>query len=717
MRKEMWGKLVVGLLLCSGLVCYGWLGSVTLAGAATTWKVCQEGWCDYTSIKTAIEAPTTVDGDTVLVSGGTYVERINFGGKAITVQSVNGAASTIIDGNANGSVVTFENSEVASSVLDGFTITNGSGNNEEGVKRGGGIYCVNSSSPTIANCTIRSNNANNGGGIWCSSSPTITNCTISANTGYSGGGGIYCYDSSPTITNCDININNGAGIFCDWHSSPTITDCTITGNKRSGIYCNYSSPEINNCTISNNDAGFGGGIYCYGSSPSIINCTISGNTSRILGGGGILCWDNSSPEITNCTISSNYNYGYAGGGIFCEYSSSPSITDCIIRNNYSGWLGGGIYCGMSSSPTIDNCQISNNTSRNGAGIACKDASSPSITNCTISSNRAYFLAGGIGCYESSPIISGCRIDNNRALYGGGVGLGSSSSKIINCTITGNTASMYASGIGSYDSSPTIINCTIGDNATDDSGGGMGSYSSEGNGFFPTVVNSILWGDTNGGSPREVYLYDANSSIAITYSDVQGGDPGNPGSPWLGLGNIDADPQFVGGNNYHLTADSPCIDRGRDGGDIPIDDIDGDVRPWDMPAPNNPTAYDMGSDEYVGESAEPIVTISTDQPSYATGDTMEVTLEIIAGSAPTTADLYIRLKLPNGAYRYYPNMSSSPKPVKHSWTVTDFGPAVFFSYTFGGGAPSGGYTWQTALTEPGTSTLIGELSTASFTFSP
>ncbi len=29
MRKEMWGKLVVGLLVCSGLLCYGGFESVT----------------------------------------------------------------------------------------------------------------------------------------------------------------------------------------------------------------------------------------------------------------------------------------------------------------------------------------------------------------------------------------------------------------------------------------------------------------------------------------------------------------------------------------------------------------------------------------------------------------------------------------------------------------------------------------------------------------
>jgi hypothetical protein len=80
----------------------------------------------YTLIQAGINA--AVDGDTVLVHDGTYFENITFSGKAITVKSVNGAASTIIDANASGSVVTFSSGEGSGSVLDGFTILNGNGN-------------------------------------------------------------------------------------------------------------------------------------------------------------------------------------------------------------------------------------------------------------------------------------------------------------------------------------------------------------------------------------------------------------------------------------------------------------------------------------------------------------------------------------------------------------------------------------------------------------
>ncbi len=52
---------------------------------------------DYANIQDAINA--AVDGDTVLVAPGTYHERVNFLGKAITVTSEQGPDVTIIDGD------------------------------------------------------------------------------------------------------------------------------------------------------------------------------------------------------------------------------------------------------------------------------------------------------------------------------------------------------------------------------------------------------------------------------------------------------------------------------------------------------------------------------------------------------------------------------------------------------------------------------------------
>ena len=89
----------------------------------------------YPSIQQAINL--ALSGDTIIVAPGRYFENINFLGKAITVRSSdpndpNIVAATIIDGNRPAdvnfaSVVTFKNGETSNSVLEGFTITGGTG--------------------------------------------------------------------------------------------------------------------------------------------------------------------------------------------------------------------------------------------------------------------------------------------------------------------------------------------------------------------------------------------------------------------------------------------------------------------------------------------------------------------------------------------------------------------------------------------------------------
>ncbi|MFC1890089.1 MopE-related protein, partial [Thermodesulfobacteriota bacterium] len=332
-----------------------------------------------------------VDGDLVLVAPGTYMENIDFLGKAIVIRSdVDGEplsediapATTIIDGNQSGSVVTFDGGETEDTVINGFTISNGDDYD------GGGIYCS-SSSPTITDCTISGNSVSErGGGISCfNSSPTITNCTISGNSVSERGGGISCLSSSPMITNCTISSNTandyGGGIYCAASSSPVITNCTISGNSVSGygggIYCHGDGePTITNRTIMDNKT-VGGRIYYHrDSEPTIENCTISDNTASY--GGGISC-SRSSPTIRNCAIM--YNTATLGGGIYCYSCFSwppPAIMNCTISGNIASAEGGGIYC-TRSPLTITNCTISGNTADDdGGGISSEYESYPTITN-------------------------------------------------------------------------------------------------------------------------------------------------------------------------------------------------------------------------------------------------------------------------------------------------------------------------------------------------
>jgi parallel beta-helix repeat protein len=288
---------------------------------------------DFSTIQSAIDG--SADGDTVWVRSGTYLDSIDFSGKAIAVRSLNGPDVTIIDGDGVDfdTMVRFSSGEDENAILNGFTITNG---NDSGIK------CI-MSSPRIADCIISGNSAKSGGGIYCEfSSPMIANCTISGNSCTGLGGGIYCYLSSPMITNCTMSGNSaksGGGIYCGGYSSPSITNCTISGNSATtaiggGLLFAESSPTISNCTISGNSAkGDGGGICCWSSSPMITNCTMSANSGDY--GGGI-CSNLSSLSITNCTINGNSAAASnKGGGVFC-WRSSLTVVNSILWGDTAG---------------------------------------------------------------------------------------------------------------------------------------------------------------------------------------------------------------------------------------------------------------------------------------------------------------------------------------------------------------------------------------------
>ena len=354
---------------------------------------------------------------------------------------------------------------------------------------------------------------------------------------------------------------------------PTVT--TIDGGQFAGVVV-FNKGEgpgtvIEGFTITNGNALYGGGIDCLSSSPTITDCTISGNTASNDGGGGILCHGSSSPTITNCTISENTAASNNGGGINCWSSSSPTITNCTISGNTADLQGGGIYCGAFSSPTITDCTISGNTAEEGGGVYCHK-SSPTITNGTISGNTANQDGGGIYCWSSSPTFTDSTFSGNSASdYGGGIYCENSSSPTItDCTISGNTTASYDGG-GIYckdSSSPTITNNTISGNSANSQGGGIYCLSSSPTITFTTITGNTasndgggIWCQSCSSAITNTILWDNNpneisgGSPTVTYSCVKGG--------WSGIGNINADPQFVdpAGGGFSLMPTSPCIDAG------------------------------------------------------------------------------------------------------------------------------------------------------------
>jgi len=185
---------------------------------------------DQPTIQDGIDA--AANGDTVLVAPGTYVENIDFIGKAITVKSEQGAIATTIDGNQAGAVV------VCSSVLNGFTITNGLGEHYGGMRVD---MADDGSSPIIMNNIITNNEASCcSGGIRCGGNLTskaiIINNIICNNSVGHAGGGIRCLNTAePTIVNNVIYGNTagnqGGGIESRKDTHPHIYNTVFWGNQ------------------------------------------------------------------------------------------------------------------------------------------------------------------------------------------------------------------------------------------------------------------------------------------------------------------------------------------------------------------------------------------------------------------------------------------------------------------------------------------------------
>jgi predicted outer membrane repeat protein len=299
---------------------------------------------DYPTIQEAIDAAMT--GDTVLVAPGTYAENIDFLGKDITVKSSEGAESTIIDGMESGSVVTFDDGETSQAALEGFTITNGSAD------KGGGICCLNGSSPFISSNIIKKNRlgeySKGGAGIYCGhSSPIIKNNKFIKNTrsyiGHGSGGGIYCDNADTIIENNYFNNNEagsaGGGIY-GTDSNLIIANNFFQSNKvdhesGGGIFCrDYSGPNdeaviVNNIFWKNSCFESGGAICCTWNG-LIYNNTIFENTANR--GGGISC---AGSKVINNTIINNSAWLDGGGGISCFWNTD--IRNTILRDNSAEW--------------------------------------------------------------------------------------------------------------------------------------------------------------------------------------------------------------------------------------------------------------------------------------------------------------------------------------------------------------------------------------------
>lgn len=540
---------------------------------------------DYSTIQQGINNAN--DGDTVLVQDGTYIENINFNGKNITVssyylitQDTSYISQTIIDGDQDGSVVTFESGEDSTAIICGFTLRNGYSDG------GGGIACT-YSSPIIDHVTVEDCQAYQGGGIWLYlSDPVLCNSQIINNWASGGywkpwGGGIYCDNSNPLIEDVLIKNNSaawwqpqviegiGGGIFCDYDSGPILKNVDIINNYAEegpgGISCpgiNITFDSINRCNIYyniNGDIGVSPDVSVFIDTFSVLTPTpfyggachpdfnINVGLIELIDADLFVSpeGDNSNSGLTIEDPLKTIEYARSILLYNCETYHILFLLEGIYSKNTNGesfpvYVSSGL-----SLINISDTIITFNANNNDSKVLSLSGDTVSLSGFTITGGAE----GGMYCHGSVVNLSNLNITENgsSALAEGGIFVRSDKLYMDNLTLNQNTSSLMGGGGRIGAETAYLQNLIISNNTAYGPGGGI--YLSCDN---ATLVNCLI-NNNIAISPGQYRpeiggggIYSKNSSFNIINTTISNNAGGFSG------------PMGGGGGIYHDGFDSKII---------------------------------------------------------------------------------------------------------------------------------------------------------------
>ncbi len=503
-----------------------------------------------------------------------------------------------------------------------------------------------------------------------------------------------------------LDAEQNSRVIFGYKDTTTLSDITVTGGKTEerqsdpfhndggGIYAEESSICMDRCIVALNSAGDdhsdhrGGGLAMIDTFLEMMDCIIYGNYAGGDGGGMHFALSGRSEVVmtlTDTRIIENVTDNSGGGLYFnyfgsgAPYQGSPELTGCTISGNTAYWGGGGllatVFHDIHDPIRISRCQFSNNESRS-SGSAASLSMDCSVTETRFCGNRTS-MSGSVLAFVSRSRceLINCLLNDNASP---------------SATIQGNIDPYFSGSSNQCD----FFNTTIVDNAVTEPDAGSVSLVME-TGSDVAMTNCILWNNV----ASEIKLdADEGGDLAVTYSCVRGGFPG--------AGNLSLDPGFTGGGDYHLTPDSPCVDTGTDTG-FPETDMDGIARP-------SGGISDVGAYEFPGWPDA--LRIYVDMPGHEilSWDPFWCALDIWNPYAQTLEGfpLFVLLAI-HDQYFFAPTFNDFDfylPVVSEGLTKLEVIPEMYW--------PSGigsvdGVLWIAAITDPGVTTILSNVTVYSF----
>lgn len=272
-------------------------------------------------------------------------------------------------------------------IVDGFTIEDGSNDVSATGETGAGIFLV-GGAPTFSNLIVRANQATFGAGMYleAQAEPELRDVVFEENLGFVGGG-IHALESFLRVTRGHFRNNDGGGdgggIYVR-RGRAVVSHSTFIGNTAAtspsspgpgggGILNSFGDVVVSQCVFAENTAVHGGGIGTFEQGTTrLSHVTFVGNEAAL--GGAISSWNGSVVEVSSVVLWGNLLNDLrsppSGREIYAGRSGSQPGTVNLSFSVLEGGVGG------PNVSVCDSCAVNDVTGNLDADPDFVDASAP-----------------------------------------------------------------------------------------------------------------------------------------------------------------------------------------------------------------------------------------------------------------------------------------------------------------------------------------------------